>query len=107
MLGNLIALSILWPLRFALPRTKTGYFFVAYVVLYALSQLVVFFFRGSEPTTPLLGINFLKQAQWTALVVLLACIPLAFAVRRYGHAWRRNASPSGNELVAVDQSAAL
>ena len=61
MLGNLMALAILWPLRFALPRAKTGYFFVAYVVLYALSQLVVFFFRGSEPTTPLLGVDFLKQ----------------------------------------------
>jgi phosphatidylglycerol:prolipoprotein diacylglycerol transferase len=107
MLGNLLAFAILWPLRFALPRRKTGYFFVAYIVLYALSQLLVFFFRGSEPITPLLGIDFLKQAQWTALVVLLACIPLAIAVRRFGHAWRRNSSPSGREWVAVDQSAAL
>ena len=92
-----MALAILWPLRLALPRTKMGYFFVAYVILYALSQLVVFFFRGSEPITPLLGIDFLKQAQWTALVVLLACIPLAMVVRRYGQTWKVPAVAFGSE----------
>lgn len=84
---NLIVLAILWPLRYKLPRVRAGYLFTLYLALYALSQLIVFFARGSEPITPFLGVTIFKQAQWTAIVVLLLCIPLAMLVRRYSAPW--------------------
>ena len=84
---NVLMLAILWPLRFYLPRLKAGIFFVAYLALYAISQFVVFFARGSEPTTPFLGISSLKQAQWTAIIVFLCCIPLAVVIWRTSSGW--------------------
>jgi phosphatidylglycerol:prolipoprotein diacylglycerol transferase len=87
MIINLIALAILWPLRHYLPRVKAGMFFLLYLALYAIGQFIVFFFRGSEPFTPFLGIDTLKQAQWTAIFVLIACIPLGLLIWRFSRAW--------------------
>jgi phosphatidylglycerol:prolipoprotein diacylglycerol transferase len=84
---NLVALAILWPLRYRMPRVRAGLFFTLYLVLYAISQFVVFFFRATEPTTPFLGISGLKQAQWTAIIVFLLCIPLALLVLRVSKPW--------------------
>ncbi len=91
MLANLAALAILWNLRFRLPRVRAGLFFTLYLALYAIGQFVVFFFRGSEPITPFLGIVALKQAQWTAVVTLLLCVPLYLLVRRYSRPWTYSA----------------
>jgi phosphatidylglycerol---prolipoprotein diacylglyceryl transferase len=88
MLLNLVMLAILWPLRYRLPRVRAGLFLVLYVALYAVSQFIVFFARGSEPVTPFLGISVLKQAQWTAIFVLLLAIPLLMAVLRFSGPWR-------------------
>ncbi len=96
MMLNLVALAILWPLRLVLPRVKTGVFFALYLALYSLSQFIVFFFRGSEPITPFLGINALKQAQWTAIFTLLLAGGVYFLARRYGIVWpftARNPEP--------------
>ena len=87
MLMNIIMLAILLPLRFRLPRLRAGLFFTLYAFMYGLSQLIVFFFRGSEPITPFLGINVLKQAQWTGIFVMLLCIPLYFLVNRFARPW--------------------
>lgn len=87
MLGNIVALAILWPLRHTLPHIRAGLFFTLYLALYAISQFVVFFYRGSEPFTPFLGINGLKQAQWTALFVFIASIILYLVVRRFSAPW--------------------
>ncbi|HLZ24335.1 MAG TPA: prolipoprotein diacylglyceryl transferase [Ktedonobacterales bacterium] len=84
---NLVILAILLPLRYRLPRIKAGLFFVLYLALYAVSQFIVFFARGSEPITPFLGVTALKQAQWTAVFVFLACIALAFLVWRFSRPW--------------------
>jgi phosphatidylglycerol:prolipoprotein diacylglycerol transferase len=84
---NLVALAILWPLRFRLPRIKAGFFFVLYAALYAVTQFIVFFARGTEPFTPFLGIDGLKQAQWTAVVVFLLTIPAFFLVNRFSRPW--------------------
>ncbi len=84
---NLIALAILWPLRLALPHIKTGVFFAMYVAMYAISQFVVFFYRGTEPITPFLGVNTLKQAQWTAIFFFIGAIALLALARRYGIPW--------------------
>lgn len=86
-LMNLVILGLLWPVRLLLPRIRAGLLFTAYFALYGLSQIVVFFFRGSEPITPFLGVTIFKQAQWTGLVVMLLAIPLYFAVRRYSRPW--------------------
>jgi phosphatidylglycerol:prolipoprotein diacylglycerol transferase len=82
--ANLVALAILWPLRYRLPKRLPGLFFVLYLALYSIGQFIVFFFRASEPTiwgTPL------KQAQWTAIFTLLLCIPLLLLVLRTSRAW--------------------
>lgn len=67
---------------FALRRrgVRNGALAVAYLPLYAISQLILFQFRASEPV---LGLG-LHQAQWTALVILLLVAPLVFL------AWRRH-----------------
>ncbi|MEO7002331.1 MAG: prolipoprotein diacylglyceryl transferase family protein, partial [Ktedonobacterales bacterium] len=84
---NVIMLAILWPLRFTLPRLRAGLFFTLYAFMYGLSQLIVFFFRGSEPITPFLGVNIFKQAQWTGIVVMLLCILLYYLVNRFARPW--------------------
>lgn len=84
---NIVALAILWPLRLLLPRIKTGVFFALYLALYSISQFIVFFFRGTEPITPFLGIDALKQAQWTAIFTLLLAGAFYLLARRFGVAW--------------------
>jgi phosphatidylglycerol:prolipoprotein diacylglycerol transferase len=85
---NLIMLAILWQLRFILPRVvRAGYFFAAYLAMYAISQFVIFFARDNV-ITPFLGIDFLKQAQWTAVFVLVFLVPAVFLLaRRYSKPW--------------------
>jgi phosphatidylglycerol:prolipoprotein diacylglycerol transferase len=87
MLMNLVILGLLWPFRLSLPKVRAGLLFTAYFALYGLTQVIVFFFRGTEPITPFLGIDVLKQAQWTGIFVMLAAIPLFFAVRRFSAPW--------------------
>ena len=106
-LANLVALGILWQLRFSLPRRRAGLFFTLYLAFYAIGQFVVFFFRASEPITPFLGVVVLKQAQWTALFTLLLCVPLYLLVRRFARPWSFSAEnpapwPVGaNSVTAV------
>ncbi|MGO8949941.1 MAG: prolipoprotein diacylglyceryl transferase [Ktedonobacterales bacterium] len=90
-LFNLIVLAILWPLRYRLPSIKTGYFFALYLALYSASQFLVFFARSTEPTTPFLGIDVLKQAQWTAVAGILLAGLLFLAAQRYSHPWTHSA----------------
>ncbi len=97
---NLAVLTILWPLRYRLPRIKAGYFFALYLALYSVSQFLVFFARSTEPTTPFLGLDFLKQAQWTALAGLLLAILLFLAAGRYSHPW------TAGEFDSAEQSSA-
>lgn len=87
MITNLVALAILWPLRFALPRFRPGVLFIFYLAIYGLGQFIVFFFRGTEPITPFLGVTSFKQAQWTGIAVILAAIPLLFLVLRFSRPW--------------------
>src|ERR1051326_213123 len=70
-LMNLVLLAIMLPLLLRLPRIKMGLVSLVYLTGYAITQFIVFFFRSSEPSVPFLGIDTLKQAQWTAIFVLL------------------------------------
>jgi phosphatidylglycerol---prolipoprotein diacylglyceryl transferase len=102
---NLIVLAILWPLRYRLPRIRAGYFFALYLALYSLSQFLVFFTRSTEPTTPFLGIDFLKQAQWTALAGMLLAAVIALVAHRYSKPWTQNSrDPGGIEPAAAASS---
>jgi phosphatidylglycerol:prolipoprotein diacylglycerol transferase len=58
---------------------RNGALAVAYIPLYAISQLILFQFRASEPV---IGLG-LHQAQWTAIVILVVVSPLVLL------AWRR------------------
>lgn len=92
MLMNVALLLLLLPLARRLPYVKAGYFFVCYLAGYAVTQLIVFFFRSTEEIIPLFGTNVFKQAQWTAIVVLLLCIPLYFFIRRVSAPWPYSAT---------------
>jgi phosphatidylglycerol---prolipoprotein diacylglyceryl transferase len=89
---NLLMLFILWQVRYFLPRLRAGYFFTLYLAMYAVSQIVIFIWRDNV-ITPFLGINFLKQAQWTGIFVLVFLVPaLMILIRRYSEPWRYTAS---------------
>jgi phosphatidylglycerol:prolipoprotein diacylglycerol transferase len=89
---NLIILAVLWQVRFLLPRIRAGYFFALYLAFYAVSQIIVFFARDNA-ITPFLGINGLKQAQWTAIFVLVFAVPaLLVLIRRFSEPWRYSTS---------------
>ncbi len=85
---NLIMLFILWQVRYVLPRIQAGYFFTIYLAMYAVSQIIVFFWRDNV-FTPFLGIDVLKQAQWTGIFVLVFGVPAFYLLaRRYSAPWR-------------------
>ena len=74
LLFNILFFVVLWRLRF---RFRTpGLLFATWLIGYSLGQLLIFFVRDN--VVLLLG---LKQAQLTAIVVLLACIPLVWYLR--------------------------
>jgi phosphatidylglycerol---prolipoprotein diacylglyceryl transferase len=84
-LGTIAIGVVLWLLLRR--HVADGVMAITYVALYAVSQLLIFFLRGSEPTI-FLG---LKQAQWTAIGMLVIAVPLLVV------AWRRW-RPSGELL---------
>ena len=60
-------------------RVPLGVIAITYVAAYAISQLIVFEFRASEPAV-LLG---LRQAQWTSIGVLIIGVPGLYLVWRW------------------------
>jgi prolipoprotein diacylglyceryltransferase len=58
---------------------RAGFIAIVYVALYAISQLILFEFRASEPPGPL----GLREAQWTSIAVIVIAVPLLYLV------WRR------------------
>lgn len=99
---NLIALAILWPLRLILPRKiRAGAFFCLYVAFYAIGQFTIFFAR-SNVFVPFMGIDILKQAQWTAIFTFIGIIAFYLViVRRFGKTWPYN---SANPLPSTPMS---
>ncbi len=94
-LGTIAIGVVLWQLLRR--RVPDGVIAIAYVALYALSQLGIFFLRGSEPAI-FLG---LKQAQWTAIGMLLLGVPLLVVL------WRRFRPPLRRAGDADAQAAPL
>jgi phosphatidylglycerol:prolipoprotein diacylglycerol transferase len=58
---------------------RPGVLAIVYVALYAVSQLILFEFRASEPSGPL----GLREAQWTSIVMLVIAVPALYIL------WRR------------------
>ena len=77
MIGTILIGVILFSLRRR--GARVGVLAIGYVALYALSQLIIFVYRNSEPTV----LGPFKQAQVTALVILAAGVPALVAL------WRR------------------
>jgi phosphatidylglycerol---prolipoprotein diacylglyceryl transferase len=59
-------------------RVRDGVLAISYIALYAISQLIIFQWRASEPAV----LGPLKQAQVTAIVVLAVGVPLLLVLRR-------------------------
>ncbi len=100
MVMNLILLAILFPLLLRLPRIKMGLVSLVYLAGYAITQIIVFFFRGSEPITPFLGITVFKQAQWTGIIVLILLIPYYFLIQRTSRPWTKEEAEAVNAFQA-------
>ncbi len=60
-------------------NVRPGVLAITYVGLYAISQLILFEFRASEPPGPL----GLREAQWTSIAMLVLGVPLLYLL------WRR------------------
>lgn len=69
LLFNICLFTILWSLRFRLPRP--GLLFARYLMVYSVGQFILFFWRDNE-------VVFwgLKNAQLTSLVLLVAALTL-------------------------------
>jgi phosphatidylglycerol---prolipoprotein diacylglyceryl transferase len=76
-LGTILIGVILYLLFRRNPRP--GVLAITYVALYAISQLILFEFRASEPPGPL----GLREAQWTSIAMLVIGVPALYFV------WRR------------------
>jgi phosphatidylglycerol:prolipoprotein diacylglycerol transferase len=63
-------------------NVRPGVLAITYVALYAISQLILFEFRKSEPPGPL----GLREAQWTSIATLVIAVPLLYLL------WRRTNS---------------
>jgi len=80
-------------------NVRSGVMAVAYVPLYAMSQLILFQFRASEPAGPL----GLREAQWTAIAMLLLAFPLLLVLWRRTH--DRFPEVGGDDAVSPGSSA--
>ena len=92
-LATLCILAILLLLRRR--GVAIGVLALAYLVLYPVSQMVVFYWRTDSETPAILW--GLKQAQLTSLVVLLVIFPLVY------YAWRRTRPPASAAGLAGDE----
>jgi phosphatidylglycerol---prolipoprotein diacylglyceryl transferase len=82
-LGTVAIGAVLFALRSR--GVRNGALAVAYIPLYAISQLILFQFRSSEPVLAF----GLHQAQLTAIVILVVVAPLVYL------AWRKGFDTSG------------
>jgi phosphatidylglycerol:prolipoprotein diacylglycerol transferase len=78
-LGTIVIGIILWLLFRR--NVRPGVLAIAYVALYAISQLILFEFRKSEPPGPL----DLREAQWTSIATLVIGVPLLYLLWRRTH----------------------
>ena len=76
LLGSLVLFGIVMAVLSR--RPPAGFAGIAYLAAYPISQLILFFFRSTEPVLAF----GLKQAQLTSLVTLLVVVPTVILLRR-------------------------
>jgi phosphatidylglycerol---prolipoprotein diacylglyceryl transferase len=79
--GDLLIAGVLLKLR---PRLPAGATFLLYLVLFSVLRFVLFFVRGNVPIVAF----GLKNAQWTALAILVIAVPLLLTRLRHGSGMR-------------------
>ena len=72
-------------------NVRPGVLAISYVALYAISQLILFEFRASEPPGPL----GLREAQWTSIAMLVLGVPLLYVLWRRTSGRFETRSPDG------------
>ncbi|BCL81768.1 prolipoprotein diacylglyceryl transferase [Ktedonobacteria bacterium brp13] len=80
MLGNIVVLALMFYLARRVRRP--GILMFTYLFCYTISQFLVFFVRANIYVS-FLGTTFLKQAQWTSIIVFICVIPVTYWVMRY------------------------
>ena len=81
LVGDLIIAAALLRLR---GKVAFGVLFLSYLIAFAILRFFIFFVRGNVPVVAL----DLKNAQWTALAILVVAIPAAI-LRARAHAERK------------------
>lgn len=94
---NLALIAVLYPLR---RRVAYGWLALFYVAGYCITQVIVFFWRDTEPVLAL----GLKQAQFTAIVLLAVDLALMAFVAWRGHSPWRTVPPGEDETAPVEIS---
>ncbi|GER88192.1 hypothetical protein KDW_23540 [Dictyobacter vulcani] len=79
LLINLFVLGLM--LYLAKRVRRPGILMLVYLFSYTISQFLIFFTRANDIVS-FLGINVLKQAQWTSLIVFILLLPLTYWVLR-------------------------
>jgi phosphatidylglycerol:prolipoprotein diacylglycerol transferase len=99
-IGTIIIGVILYALLFR-RNPRPGLLAIVYVALYAISQLILFEFRASEPPGPL----NLREAQWTSIAMLVIAVPALYIL------WRRTINrfdaKTPEETPASEEQAAV
>jgi len=81
MLTNIVLLVLM--LYLARRVSRPGVLMLVYLYAYAITQFLLFFTRDNLIVS-FLGLNWgLKQAQWTALVLFIALLPITYLIFRY------------------------
>ena len=98
-IGTIIIGVILYLLLRRNPRA--GLIAIVYVGLYAISQLILFQFRASEPPGPL----GLREAQWTSIAVLVLAVPALYVLWRKTLGRFNKKGPDDEVAVPKEQAA--
>jgi phosphatidylglycerol:prolipoprotein diacylglycerol transferase len=98
-LGTILIGVILY--LFLRRNPRPGVIAIIYVGLYAISQLILFEFRASEPPGPL----GLREAQWTSIAILVIAVPGLYILWRRTNA-RFEARRPKDTPAAQEQAAA-
>lgn len=91
LITNLVVLAVM--LYLARKVQRPGILMLFYLFCYTISQFLLFFVRAND-YVDFLGMTFLKQAQWTSLIVFILLFPLTYWVMR-------NSKPVPEGEVAV------
>ena len=100
-LGTILIGVILYTLLLR-RNPRPGVLAITYVALYAISQLILFQFRTSEPPGPL----GLREAQWTSIGMLVIAVPALYFLWRRTITKFETKAPADTPTLPKEQAAA-